>query len=57
MIHMIRNQYIEFFYDFTSTEGYHPTPSNWNISLTLLIGASAGLILGIKRIRKSKQKK
>jgi hypothetical protein len=36
---------IRLFYEFTSSEGYHPFPSVFNFSFTIITGATAGYFL------------
>lgn len=42
----------DLFYEFTSSEGYHPTPTKLNLILTLITGAMAGLLFGLKLTKK-----
>jgi len=38
----------DLFYELTASEGYHPTPTIFNLILTLIIGTVAGVFLGLK---------
>ena len=42
----------DLFYELTSSEGYHPTPTKLNLILTVIIGAMTGLLIGQKLIIK-----
>ena len=45
----------DLFYELTASEGYHPTPTRFNLILTLIIGAMTGILIGLKTTDK-KQK-
>lgn len=44
----------DLFYQMTADEGYHPTPTKFNLLSTLTIGTLIGLIFGLKITKEKK---
>ena len=42
----------DLFYEFTSSEGYHPTPTLFNIIFTLIIGGLLGFTISTYKTKK-----
>jgi len=42
----------DLFYELTASEGYHPTPTKFNLIITLITGAMSGLLFGLKLTNK-----
>lgn len=47
----------DLFYKLTASEGYHPTPTIFNLTITLITGALTGLLFGLKFTNKKQKLK
>lgn len=45
----------DLFYELTASEGFHPTPTMFNLVITLVIGAVTGLVIGLLLMNKGQK--